>query len=529
MRILFCFPGWVLWAWTAAVAAAAGNGTIVIENGGRVEFCFSLRQQPGGPWSQTFELEPGQRHVLETSRAVVISYWTDRARFVTLEPGGWYRIDDPRKGQLRAVTAAQKPAAARADAPRQPTGQDAAPASDEDSRFRVLRVSAIADSTYRQIVTDWRQRIRQTVAGASKYYEANFQIRLALDGTRAWEYRGLVEDVEGRIRQVLQVSPEPSELLVAFVGFGDYYKAEEQAFLTGHLGAGLPFGQHLLVTGNDDYHVNREIAVLIHELAHVFGAFHVADRRSLMQPVYEDAPIREILNDQLPMDAVSMEVIRLTRDVDFRRGVSSLDLATQQRLKQLARLNRHPTEWYKMGPVGAGHLYQHLRAQARTGSEDAGEATNAPPPDGLKVGDQVEVTAASAPVMDGGSLLAQLPRGTVLTVQRIAGDRLLVAWEPRELRGWLRADQLTARGAALTPQRAGDLWTVEEAELLDGPRLVGVLPPGVRVAVQRVVEELVLVSVQKQVLGQYQGGKILFEPVQEGWIDRQHVRARSAG
>jgi hypothetical protein len=398
----------------------------------------------------------------------------------------------------------------------------------DDAGLRVLRLSAIADTTYRQVVDDWRERIRQTVAGASAYYEKNFQIRLVLDQIRAWEYRGLVDDVEGRIEQVLQVSPEPSELLVAFVGFGDYYKTEEQAFLTGHLGVGLPFGQHLLVTGNDDYHVNREIAVLIHELAHVFGAFHVADRRSLMQPVYEDAPLREILADHLPLDAVSTAILRLTREVDFRRGVMSLDAVTRRRLKQLAVQYRHPTERYAMGPVGTGHLYRHLRSRARAAAEAARPPADAPPDNDLRVGDTVQVTAPSAPITDEGTQLADVPQHTSLTVLQVADDRLFVAWEPPVVKGWLRADQLTGRSAAVAMSQGQYLWTVEEAELLSGSHLLSVLPAGVRVAVQRVADDLVLVTVQRQVLGQYKGGSLIFEPVLEGWIDRSHVRRHSA-
>ena len=527
MRTLLWLSGWVLWG-LATVGVAADSGTIVIENGGQVEFCFTLRLRAGEPWSEPIELEPGQRHVLETSIPVVVSYWTDQARFLTLEPGGRYRVDDPRNGLLRPVTGEQESLAADEEPSPEATTNGVSGPSVDDAGRRVLRLSAIADTTYRQVVDDWRERIRQTVAGASAYYEKNFQIRLVLDEIRPWEYRGLVDTVEGRIEQVLQVSPEPSELLVAFVGFGEYYKVEEQAFLTGHLGVGLPFGQHLLVTGNDDYHVNREIAVLIHELAHVFGAFHVADRRSLMQPVYEDAPLREILGDHLPLDAVSTAILRLTREVDFRRGVMSLDAATRRQLTQLADRHRHPTEAYGMSPVGTGHLYRHLLSRARTAAETARPSADAPADNDLKAGDKVLVTAQSVPISDEGTLLANVPQHTTLTVLQVADDRLFVAWEPPVVKGWLRADQLMGRSAAVAMSQGQHLWTVEEAELLSGSHLLSVLPPGVRVAVQRVADDLVLVTVQRQVLAQYKGGNLIFEPVLEGWIDRSHVRRQSA-
>jgi hypothetical protein len=498
--------------------------TITIENGGRVEFSFSFRLRPGLPWSNTLELEPGQRHTVEASEPVVVSYWTDQARFATLQPGGWYRIDNPRNGPLRPVTGAMRPPATEAIQPPTPATAANSLPTPGDNGVRVVRLSAIADATYRQVVDDWRDRIRQTVAGASKYYEANFRVRLELDEIRAWEYRGLADDVEGRVKQVLQVSPGSSDLLVAFIGLGDYYKTEEQTFRTGHLGAGFPFGQHLLVSGNDDFHVNREIAVLIHELAHGFGAFHVTDRRSLMQPGYDDAPIREVLTAQVPLDAVSMEIIGLTRQVDFRRGVTSLDAATQRRLKQLALWHRHPAEAYAMSPIALGHAYQFDRSAAQVVAEAARNPSRVRADDGLKAGDKVEVTAESAPLTVEGISLAEVPRGASLTVLHVLNDRLLVEWQPTYLKGQIRSDQLAARFSD-APLREGQvLWTAEEAELLHGSQVLSTLPRGVRVTVQSVDGDMVLVTVERQKLAQFQGANLLFEPCLQGWIDRPHVR-----
>jgi hypothetical protein len=507
-----------------ALGAEPRAETITIENGGRVEFSFSLRSRPGLPWSNSLELEPGQRHTVEASEPVVVSYWTDQARFATLQPGGWYRIDNPRNGPLRPVTGTMRPPGAEAVAPPASAPGTTPPVLSDDEGVRVLRLSAIADATYRQVVDDWRDRIRQTVAGASKYYEANFQVRLELDEIRAWEYRGLADDVEGRVKQALQMAPGSSDLLVAFIGLGDYYKTQEKTFRTGHLGAGFPFGQHLLVTGNDDFHVNREIAVLIHELAHGFGAFHVTDRRSLMQPGYDDAPIREVLTAQLPLDAVSMEIIGLTREVDFRRGVTSLDAATQRRLKQLALWHRHPAEAYAMSPIALGHAYQFERSAAQVVAEAARNPSGTPTDDGLKAGDKVEVTAESAPLTVEGISLAEVPRGATLAVLHVLDDRLLVEWQPTYLKGQIRTDQLAARFSD-APLREGQvLWTAEESELLHGSQVLGTLPRGVRVTVQSVSEDMVLVTVEKQKLAQFKGANLLFEPCLQGWIDRPHVR-----
>ncbi|MCL4200879.1 MAG: zinc-dependent metalloprotease [Pirellulaceae bacterium] len=511
----------------AAVGSESRAETITIENGGRVEFSFSLRVRPGLPWSKPFELEPGQRYTVEASEPVVVSYWTDQARFATLQPGTWYRIDDPRNGPLRPVTGAMRPPRAEKVEP-PASAPDSGTASAGDDGVRKVRLSAIADATYRQVVDDWRERIRQTVAGASKYYEANFRVRLELDEIRAWEYRGLADDVQGRVKRVLQESPGSSDLLIAFVGLGDYYKTDEKTFLTGHLGSGFPFGQHLLVTGNDDFHVNREIAVLIHELAHAFGAFHVTDRKSLMQPGYDDAPLREVLTSQLPLDAVSMEIIGLTREVDFRSGVASLDAATQRRIKHLAFWHRHSAEAHAMSPIALGHAYQFDRSVAQAIAEATQSPPSSPADNSFKAGDRVEVTAETVPLMVEDVSLAEIPRGTTLDVQYVLEDRLLVEWQPAYLKGQIRADQLVARFADAPLRHGQILWTAEEAELLHGSRVLSTLPRGVRVMVQSSSGDLVLVTVEKQNLAQFMGANLLFEPCLQGWIDRTHVRPISS-
>ncbi len=397
-------------------------------------------------------------------------------------------------------------------------------ASVGDDGVRKLRLSAIADATYRQVVDDWRERIRQTVAGASKYYEANIRVRLELDEIRAWDYRGLADDVQGRVKRVFQVSPGSSDLLIAFVGLGDYYRTDEKTFLTGHLGSGFPFGQHLLVTGNDDFHVNREIAVLIHELAHAFGAFHVTDRQSLMQPGYDDAPLRDVLTAQLPLDAVSMEIIGLTREVDFRSGVASLDAATQRRIKHLAFWHRHPAEAHAMSPIALGHAYQFDRSVAQAIAEAAQSPSSSPADDSLRAGDRVEVTAETVALTIEEVSLAEIPRGATLDVQHVLADRLLVEWRPAYLKGQIRADQLVARFADAPLRNGQILWTAEEAELLHGSRVLSTLPRGVRVTVQSSGGDLVLVTVEKQKLAVFKGANLLFEPCLQGWIDRNHVR-----
>ena len=75
-------------------------------------FQYSVRHEGESAWSKTFHLAPGQTHALSATRPVVISYWTDKPRFMTLQPGQAYRIQDVRRGELQPVTVVLKPSVA---------------------------------------------------------------------------------------------------------------------------------------------------------------------------------------------------------------------------------------------------------------------------------------------------------------------------------------------------------------------------------------------------------------------------------
>jgi hypothetical protein len=243
---------------------------------------------------------------------------------------------------------------------------------------RVVTVLAVADTTYRRIVDDWRERIRTAVDGASDYYETNFGLRFVVADVQPLEYRGLSDKPSQRWSRLLRLSPGDADLLIAFIGFGDYYRSDDGAVYIGHLGQGMPFGQHVMVSGERFVHPNRDRAVLIHELAHLFGAFHVQNARSVMQRSYRDIPTRDIIAGQLLLDPPLQEVIRLTRNVDFRRGVESLDPKTRARLQELCRQFRHPAEKDAPDPIQMGNLYLQARRSAVAGG--AAESEGQTPP-----------------------------------------------------------------------------------------------------------------------------------------------------
>lgn len=232
-----------------------------------------------------------------------------------------------------------------------------------DITNRVVTVRAIADTTYRNAFPEWRQRMRRIVEGASDYYRREYAIRLVLTETTAWEYEGVSDDLDARWARLLEQSPHEADLIVALVGYGDYSSVKGEAALTGQLGRAAFFGQHLMVADRKDYHENRAKTVLIHELGHVFGAFHVADQKLMMYPGYLQLPTDAIIAGTVPFGETIDEVLTMTKEFDFRQGVASLSPTTQHRIQLLYHQHGLQQESRQTDPVTEGYKYLERRAK----------------------------------------------------------------------------------------------------------------------------------------------------------------------
>lgn len=522
--------------------------TIRIENGGTDDFRYSYRGVEDRAWSKSFELAPQQTHVLTISGPITISYWTDKPRFATLQPDRTYRIADVRRGELMPVTTVLKPSSEAR--PAAPTGSSKTDASSpargprdagkekpdaQAAEVRIIRVRAVADATYRRVVDNWRQRIQNAVSGASEYFESNFRIRFVLEDVQPWEYRGVTHDTRARLKSLLALSPETADLVVGFIGFGEYLKADANAYFTGLLGMGMPFGQHVMVSGDDHYHPNRDKFVLIHELAHVFGAFHVMNCRSLMYPASDGVPAELVMEGTFELEPALREVILAARNIDLQRGADSLPRETRRRIEALCREHRHPRESRAPTLTAYSYVLRELREYA---CGNAGRPADAPEDvtggtpnanDVLQPGEKVRVTAESTPLRVGNAPLFDLGFGELLEVAEQQGQWVHVIARDSGLRGWVQKKQLQEAPLEWTAQPGQVRMTNVETEVRAGEHLLAILPPGIHYQVQRVETDRVEISTAKQEVATFPGAKLVFEPTLEGWVWRDHLaRSRTA-
>lgn len=184
------------------------------------------------------------------------------------------------------------------------------PASAPPAEIRTVSVRAVADEMYRA-QPGWEAMLRRTVQTVSDIYERTFQIRLVVRDVVPWTIgQGVpVSRILSRVR--MEVSVGSADVLVLFAA----ERCEKLEY-----GFALAFGQYAMVqTGCLDTAVLTNTApdaVLSHEVAHLFGAFHPAAGRS-------DTVMRGGPADHF--DWQTARVIRLMRGYDFTRGVLGLD------------------------------------------------------------------------------------------------------------------------------------------------------------------------------------------------------------
>ncbi|MBI4550209.1 MAG: tetratricopeptide repeat protein [Candidatus Omnitrophica bacterium] len=174
-------------------------------------------------------------------------------------------------------------------------------------------------------VPGWKNEFERRLAYASRIFETEFKIRLRPSAYWNWhpeesgETRKLLEDLSERFPldgadlvvglTRLTVMPEPERIKDLHV-----------------IGQARPFGGYVLIRypASKLFKIQQE-TVLVHEIGHVFGAVHTGNRTSIMSPVVER---------QIPsvFDEANRQIIRLTRRMDFHKGVETLEAAALQQL-----------------------------------------------------------------------------------------------------------------------------------------------------------------------------------------------------
>jgi hypothetical protein len=228
--------------------------------------------------------------------------------------------------------------------------RDISPASPA-ARFREIKVLCLADVSYRRRFPEWKERIGEVVARASRDFEAAFAMRFAAVRCRAWDYEARnMGDPQEQMTRLAAIDPAPADLAIAFVGAVQTTGASRYRRRRYEDAWGVPFGRHVAVADIRREQTFGAEQLLVRGLCGVFGAFYVADRRSVMNGLLENVepgPVR--------FGDVVHEVISLTRGFDFREGPGSLTPEAVDKIKAIYKRYRHAGSDPDDDPVTKGY------------------------------------------------------------------------------------------------------------------------------------------------------------------------------
>ena len=180
-------------------------------------------------------------------------------------------------------------------------------------------------------------------------FETAFALRFTIAECRAWDYEAKnVGDPQEQLTRLVAIDPAPADLVIAFIGVVQIAEISRSGHTTQQAWS-FPFGQHVMVSDLNKEQMFGAEQLLIRSLGHVFGAFYVTDRRSIMNGKlenWEPGPIR--------FGEVAQQVILSTRDFDFRKGPASLTLEAISTIRELYRKYRHAESKPGDDPVTVG-------------------------------------------------------------------------------------------------------------------------------------------------------------------------------
>ena len=198
-----------------------------------------------------------------------------------------------------------------------------------DGELRVLRIRACADDELRTR-DGWVQEVAEHLAFASNFYEKTFGVRFDVVETVEWESDDAGEGMGDLVDELeTEISLEGADVVIGFSaqppGRGKLSK-----YISLPWGLTPSLGRVCMVRAMiDDESYDLHLA-LVHEIAHLFGAFHVQQQDSVMRETVEGPRTFQF-------DVENGKLMRLQRDYDFEAGVEGLSKKTAGRITELWR------------------------------------------------------------------------------------------------------------------------------------------------------------------------------------------------
>ncbi|OGW81007.1 MAG: hypothetical protein A3G33_01365 [Omnitrophica bacterium RIFCSPLOWO2_12_FULL_44_17] len=213
---------------------------------------------------------------------------------------------------------------------------------------RELRVGVAVTREY-QSNREWKPLFERRLAYASKIFQNEFQIKFKPAKYWDWNPSNENRDMTYLLEDLKSQFPLNRMDVDFVIGLSRLFevKTPEEMKDVDVIGRTQIFAGYIILRNPKKtlYQIQEE-TVLVHEIAHLFGAVHTNESNTIMYPiVYRQIPTR--------FDMKNQDIIRLTRDMNFKEGQRSLDQKTAKLLinnyKQLMGYDKSFGFFYALG------------------------------------------------------------------------------------------------------------------------------------------------------------------------------------
>ncbi len=211
------------WGWVSRNDVALA---VILENATRQPWSYQARFSGADRWSAVLTLPPLQQHAYLAETRLVIRF-QNRGREITtvINPGERFRYEEGKLVNCR---------------------------SSETSGWKLRRIAvlAVADETYREQFADWKDRIAEIVATASRYFEDAVGIRLELVDCQPWSYKAVRRgDAWRTAEHLLTIESIDAELVIGWIGVVQAHPKIPPNYYD--LSWSAAFGRHLFVVDDE--------------------------------------------------------------------------------------------------------------------------------------------------------------------------------------------------------------------------------------------------------------------------------------
>lgn len=229
--------------------------------------------------------------------------------------------------------------------------------------LREFTVRVVADEEFRATAGErWADDVRARISRASALFERDFRISFRVVDVQACATDNAAKDLQLLLRtKTIDWVRDDADFLVAFTA--QHHGATERAY---DRGVSSYYGRSTIVrTGmpNSVAPWPYEDETVLHELLHLFGAWHVDNMSSVMRADKRGPAVSGV-------DVLCAANVLLTRELDFRRGADAIDDSTWSTIT-----DRWRNAWrWDVGHPGLDSYAQRVLVERERKRPDAAQA-----------------------------------------------------------------------------------------------------------------------------------------------------------